>query len=365
MPKSIAIIGITGNQGSSVASHYLSLNSAAIQSGDAPPYTIRGLTRNPASPAAIHLKSQSVEIVKADLDDASALISALKGANLIFSVTNYWEPFFRPDCRAKAKQLGLSPRKYAYDVEHAQGQNIADAAAATVDSLDDNGFIVSTLSHATQCSNGKYPELYHFDAKADIFPNYVKAKHPELAKKMSCLQTGYFMHSFRIAPASYFRRTGDKSFETCFTTHPDTKVPHLDPVGDVGKMVHAISQLPAGKSYMAAGDMMSWKEWMEVWGRVTGMESRYRQVSVEETVAHCGDEDFGKEIADMFSYSSWPGYDGVSEIEAKEGEQDAEKVVIYSKDLKKLGVDVKMTSWEEYVKKSDWSEVLNKEVVQP
>ncbi|KAK5092899.1 hypothetical protein LTR70_010184 [Exophiala xenobiotica] len=170
MPKSIAIIGITGNQGSSVALHYLSLNSAAIQSGDAPPYIICGLTRNPASPVAIHLKSQSVEIVKADLDDASMLISTLKGANLIFSVTNYWEPFFRPDCRVKAKQLGVSPRKYAYDVEYAQGRNIADAAAATVDTLDDNGFIVSTLSHATQCSNGKYRELYHFDAKADVFP---------------------------------------------------------------------------------------------------------------------------------------------------------------------------------------------------
>jgi hypothetical protein len=76
----------------------------------------------------------------------------------------------------------------------------------TVDTLDANGLIASTLSHARKCSNGRYKELYHFDAKADIFPDYVKEKHPKLAAKMSCLQTGYFTSSYKFAPDAYFSK---------------------------------------------------------------------------------------------------------------------------------------------------------------
>ena len=83
---------------------------------------------------------------------------------------------------------------------------MADAAARTVQTLADNGFIVSTLSHARKSSNGAFTELYHFDAKADIFPDYVQKKYPELAAKMSCVQTGYFMTSYRLAPEAYFSK---------------------------------------------------------------------------------------------------------------------------------------------------------------
>jgi len=192
----LVIIGITGNQGGSVASRFLS----------DPSYRIRGLTRNPSSPTALALASKGIEIVAADLDDVSTLIPAFRGANLIFSVTNYWEPFFRPDCRVKAVELGVSCRKYAYEAEVRQGQNIADAVAATIDSLDENGLIASTLSHARRCSRGRFDELYHFDAKADVFPGYVEEKYPRLAKKMSCVQTGFFMSSYRLAPSAYFRK---------------------------------------------------------------------------------------------------------------------------------------------------------------
>jgi nucleoside-diphosphate-sugar epimerase len=194
MAKLIVVVGVTGNQGGSVAARFLK----------DPNYRVRGITRNPTSPAAEALSSQGVEIVAANLDDVNTLIPAFKGANLIFSVTNYWEPFFRPDCRAAASQAGISCRKYAYDVEYQQGKNIADAAAANVEGLDENGFIASTLSHAGISSKGMYKELYHFDAKADVFPNYVDEKYPELKRKMSCVQTGYFMSSYKLLPEAYF-----------------------------------------------------------------------------------------------------------------------------------------------------------------
>ena len=194
--KTIAIIGITGNQGGSVAQRFL----------QEPTYHIRGITRNPSSRAAQKLAAQGIEIVSANLDDVNTLIPALNGANLIFSVTNYWEPFFRPDFRTKASELGISCRRYAYDIELQQGKNIADATAETVDSLDENGFIASTLSHAKERSGGRFSELYHFDAKAEAFPVYVREKYPALAKKMSCVQMGVFTSNYKLMPDAYFRK---------------------------------------------------------------------------------------------------------------------------------------------------------------
>lgn len=193
MTKLICIVGVTGNQGGSVAQRFLR----------DPNYRVRGITRDPGSPAAQKLSAQGIEVVAGNLDDVQSLISAFAGANLIFSVTNYWEPFFRPDSRAKADELGVDYRKYAYDVEVQQGKNIVDAAMSTIDTLDVNGLIASTLSHASSCSKGKFKELYHFDAKADVFPGYINEKYPALANKASHVQTGYFMSSYKLLPSAY------------------------------------------------------------------------------------------------------------------------------------------------------------------
>jgi len=194
--KLLVVVGATGNQGGSVCRRFLK----------DPRYAVRGLTRDPTSAAGQELAALGAEVVRADLDDVKSLEAAFAGANVIFSVTNYWEPFFRPDCRAKAQEMGVTCRRYAYDVEVRQGKNIADAAATVADSLDDNGFLASTLSHATRCSNGKFKDLYHFDAKADVFPDYVAAAHPKLAAKMSCIHTGFFTTSHRILPDSYLKK---------------------------------------------------------------------------------------------------------------------------------------------------------------
>lgn len=198
--KLICVVGATGNQGGSVARRFLAAG-----------FRVRGLTRNIASPTAQALSAAGIEVVAADLADPASLAAAFRGANVIFSVTNFWEPFFRPDCREAAQKKGVTCRRYAYEVEYEQGKNIADAAAQTVDTLDDNGFLVSTLSHAEKCSGGKYKDLYHYDAKADVFPAYVDDKYPELAKKMSCIHTGYFYTSFNILPDSYFGKVCPRS----------------------------------------------------------------------------------------------------------------------------------------------------------
>ncbi|RAL10185.1 NmrA-like family protein [Aspergillus homomorphus CBS 101889] len=338
--KTICIIGITGNQGNSVAQRFL---------GD-PTYHVRGLTRNPRSPAAQTLSAQGVELITADLNDPTTLTPALRGANLIFSVTNYWEPFPSAEGRQQAADAGISCREHAYRVELQQGKNIADAAAQTVDSLDENGLIVSTLSHARKCSGGRFEELYHFDAKAEVFPVYVERKYPALARKMSCVQTGYFTSSYRLVPGAYFGKAktdaGEDCFEMTFTTAPDAAVPHLDVQGDLGGFVHAVAQMPPGRSYMACGSSCSWTEYMRIWGEVNSVAARYRQITLEELVERAPDPEFGREVGDMFSYSSDPGYDG------------GDKSLLKAEDIRRAGIDCPMSSLEDWIRRENWSSIV-------
>ncbi|KAK4150683.1 hypothetical protein C8A00DRAFT_36700 [Chaetomidium leptoderma] len=332
--KLIVVVGATGNQGGSVARRFL----------QDPRYAVRGLTRNPSSPAAKELAALGVEVVQAELDDVKSLEAAFAGANVIFSVTDYWEPFFRPDCRAKAEELGVTCRRYAYDVEYQQGKNIADAAATVADSLEANGFLASTLSHAGKCSNGKLKDLYHFDAKADIFPDYVDATHPTLAAKMSCIQTGYFTTSHKILPGSYFKKLDDGSFEMRFPCSPEARIPQLDVNADTGNFTYAVHQMPPGKHYMA-GDYVTWPEFAQAWARVTGASIRYTQVSFDDMVNEMPDRDLGIEVALMFIYSSDPGYDGKMDV-------------IKAEDLRKAGIDCPMHTVEESLARQDWAAVL-------
>lgn len=352
----IAVVGATGNQGGSVARRFLDAG-----------FHVRGLTRNPASPAAEALAAKGAEMVAADLEDVESLKKAFKDADYIFSVTQYWEPFFRPDCRAQAAEQGISCRRFAYDVELRQGKNIADAAASTAQTLAPNGFLVSTLSNARRCSGDKFTELYHFDSKAEVFPEYVDDKYPDLAAKMSCIHTGYFYTSFNILPNSYFHKRSDGSFQMRFTTDPDRLVPHLSPVDDMGSFVYAVSQMPAGKAYMAEGTTCSWSDWIKTWGAITGVPASYQQVSHDEQVTETGELDTGIEVAYMYSYASAPGYDGAMDLLTA---ADIKKVSTYRQvsawhactdSVFQAGIDCPMTTWEEWAKKQDWSAIINKE----
>ncbi|KAI1070371.1 hypothetical protein LB507_010350 [Fusarium sp. FIESC RH6] len=333
--KLICVIGATGNQGGSVARRFLLAG-----------YKVRGLCRDTSSAAAQKLTAAGAEVVSVDLNDVETLKEAFKGANVIFSVTNYWEPFFRPDCRLQAAEKGISCREFAYNVEVQQGKNIVDAAATVAGGLDENGFLVSTLSQAEKCSGGKFKDLYHFDGKADVFPPYIEEKYPELAAKVSCIHTGFFYTSFNILPDSYMKKQSDGSFEMAFPTTPEAMVPHLDPVGDLGNFVYAVSQMPPGKAYMAAGTFCTWPEWIETWGRVNNVPVKYRQCTVDEMIEATPDRDAGIETSLMFDYTSDPGYGGGMDL-------------LTAKDLEKAGIECPMTTWEEWAKKYDWSHILN------
>lgn len=95
-----------------------------------------------------------------------------------------------------------------------------------------------------------------------------------------------------------------------FTTGPDAPVPHLDVNTDMGNFVYAVSQMPPGKSYMACGTACSWSEYMSMWAKINSKNGSYRQITLDELAEAAADAEFGREVGDMFSYSTDPGYDG-------------------------------------------------------
>ena len=288
-------------------------------------------------------------MVAADLHKASMLVPAFQGANVIFSVTDFWKPFFDPKNIERAKREGISIGEMAYKLEYEQGKNICDAAAHpdVLCGLDNTGFIPSTLTSAKEASKGQYKELYHFESKAEIFPKYLEQNYPELAKKTSYLQTGYFMLSWHYMPHKWPGKQPDGTFVFKATTDPDTVLPHLDVQTDTGYYVKALVQMPPGQMVMAAGDWCSWSEWMKKWARGMGIDeskASYKQISAEEMGADMGD--FGKEVGEMYEYSSKIGYFGGLDM-------------LKGEDLRKQGYHIPMTTVEEYTKKEDWTAALN------
>lgn len=363
MVQLIVIVGITGNQGGSVANVFLQDSN----------WHIRGLTRDADSEASKALQAKGVEMVQADLHSRDSLLPAFKGANLIFSVTDFWKPFFNPANIALAESRGISIGQLCYELEYEQGKNIVDAAAHpdVLATLNAAGLIASTLSCARECSRGKYKQLYHFDSKADIFPKYIEEAHPELAKKTSYMQTGYFMSSWNLMPHLWPGRQRDgaeKKFIARMATAPDAVQPHLDVNADTGYYVHALSQMEAGQTVMAAGEWCTWPAWMKKWANAMHVEEDevgFEQVSVDEAAALMGG-DFGREVAEMYEYSSWPGYDGGNPMLKGDDLRKARFPPlsccprVNEADLRlQMGFNIPMTTVEEYTRKTDWSRAMN------
>jgi hypothetical protein len=89
-----------------------------------------------------------------------------------------------------------------------------------------------------------------------------------------------------------------------FPTKPDVLIPHLDPRKDTGPFVRALLQLPARSTLMAATQWLTWSDWIRIFGEVTGTKTSYKQCSVDDL----DDGGPGREIGEMFEFSSEYGY---------------------------------------------------------
>ncbi|KAF2725449.1 NAD(P)-binding protein [Polychaeton citri CBS 116435] len=330
--KVFLIIGITGNQGGSVARTFLTHPTLKDQ------YSLRGLTRNAASVASRKLTAQGVEMVQGNLLDPPSLDEAFSGASVVFSVTDFWALFFDPQNRAHAEQEGKPIGQLAYELEYEQGRNIADAAALLGGTLQ--RIVVSMLTSPRRFSNGKYQELWHYESKADMI-TYVEEEHPTLAAKMSRLNMGVFYYSWQIVAAIGPQRQYDGTHVMRSPCKPDTLIPLVEPRQDTGPFVEALLQLPPGVQLYGEARMISWKDYIELWGLLKGKVVRYEQCTIEEYDRLMPEGGLGREIAEMFEWMGDFGYNGNDPDCKMKGE---------------LGLEIPgLSSLENYILNEDWS----------
>lgn len=154
--KLLTIFGATGNQGGSVIDAVL--DRPELQQK----YSLRGITRDPASGKSKALSDKGVEMVKANLDDVESLKTAVKGSYGVFGVTDFWAVLDK-------------------NIEIQQGKNLFEACKA--DGV--KHYVFSALRSAEKMSQGKLKHVDHFDSKADV------AEHIEANK--GDMIASYFM----------------------------------------------------------------------------------------------------------------------------------------------------------------------------
>lgn len=330
--KIITIVGITGKQGSSVAEVFLKEGG----------WHVRGITRDPSKPSSKLWADQGVELIAADLDDLASLTKAFSGSTVIFGVTDFWGQIGNPKVQAAAQKSGRPVNVEAYDVEVQQGRNIVDAANSTADTLE--RFVLSTLSATRKWSKGKYTHNYHFDAKW-MAVEYLKATYPELAKKSSYLQVGLYMTNWMSSAVTQPTKQPDGTYILRMPLDGNAPVPMVEARHDTGHFTKALVQVPPGQNLLGYASMLSWNEWVLLWGRIHGVTCRFERLD-RKVVENAIPGGIGEEFADMFEYISEFGYDG------------GDPSVVHPKDL---GVEIPVFSAEEYIKSEDWSSVLSRE----
>ncbi|KAJ6535771.1 NAD(P)-binding protein, partial [Mycena capillaripes] len=216
----VAIVGITGKQGGSVA-------RALIDSDKK--YRIRGFTRDAQTPVATAFAALGVELIAVSLTvgNEDGVRKAFAGSDIVFAMTQFESHMSK-------------------DQEIAEGKVMVDAALAAGVSL----FVWSGLESLTALSTGRlsFTDLSagrlslvaFFDSKAAV-SDYARASGVPLA----IVQAGYYASNVLRAAPYVLRPQADGSFLYCLPMAGSTRVPLIDVESDYGLYVRAAIESPA------------------------------------------------------------------------------------------------------------------------
>jgi hypothetical protein len=185
--KLIAIVGLTYEQGDSVATKFLSL----------PDWKVRAVTDEETDDKVRELAiwaSRGVEIERADFTDPSRLVMAFVGADVIFSVTDYMALLNDQSTRTLAS---LWKTKTVFEIaqQHEMMRNRRIfQAAAMVPTLE--RFVMSLDPSPVAQSEGHITQAYHMEGKWAA-TKAMAQQFPTLNKKTTFLQVGWLMRRYR------------------------------------------------------------------------------------------------------------------------------------------------------------------------
>ncbi|MBY5820418.1 NmrA/HSCARG family protein [Rhizobium leguminosarum] len=300
----IAIAGATSKQGRSVA-------AALLQSQR---FRVRAFTRKKDSPEALRLEKLGAEIVTVPLELGlrKDLVAAFKGADGAFLMT---PPIAPPET-----------------IEAPLGRQLADAAVeAGVGHL-----VFSTLENVDKITGGtKYAPHFTDKARAADHIRGLPISH-------SFVMLAFFYTNL----LEYYvpRMEGDTLLLPIYLPE-DFRAPFVDPLTATGPVVLEIFSNPErynGKTLPIVGDIISPREMVETFQRVTGLKAEYRNAFTRDGLLRyfpefTANELLVREILGMVEYAVEYGYFG--------NEHDLE----WSR-----RVNADTLNWEQYLRKTGW-----------
>ncbi len=306
--KILTVFGATGNQGGSVIASVLSNPKLSSE------YKLRGITRDPSKPNAKKLTEKGVEMVSADMNDPDALRKAISGSSAVFCVTNFWETMSK-------------------ETEMQQGKNVADISKE----VGVKHLIWSSLPHVTKLTNGELSHIEHFDSKAEV-EEYIESTKGGSGMIASYWRPGFFMSNIKgmIQPD---QSTGNPTFKMPWNAEK-TQVALLDVVGDTGKFVAGLlladPKSVDGFQVNGVSEWMTPKQIVDTLSKTVGTQVDFQEVSADEYESYLPPP-VAKELKENMLLIRDYSYFG----------KDTEKTQTESNKI--LG-DMKLTTWEEFVK---------------
>lgn len=309
MSRLVVVVGITGNQGGSVAESFLA---------DAN-WRVRAITRDPSKPAAQEWTARSVELVAADQDDVDSLVKAFKGAHAIFAMTDYWAPMHDPKVRATAAERGITAEQQCAEIETLRGKNMAVAAAAPEMQKTLGRFVYSSLPDSTRLSGGKYTKVWHFDSKAAVEdfvrhdPAMVSAG---LSEKSSFIHVGVYVDNWRRSPLEIAKDPESDGYYRFQVSDGREKLPFIWMSRDTGTLVKKlVEDVPPGARLLGVSKMASYRDYLSIWARVVGKDlagdQGIKQISPNEWADRVrGNKDHKEHMLETWAFAHEFGYDG-------------------------------------------------------
>ncbi|KAF3007839.1 hypothetical protein E8E13_010729 [Curvularia kusanoi] len=337
--KLIVIIGITGQQGGSVADTFLNDKT----------WHIRAITRDPSRPSAQQWATRGVSLARGDVDDIASLTSAFTGAHAVFAMTDFWAPLADSAVHAEAAHRGISPSQRCAEIEVQRGVNIARAAASPVVRRTLERLVYSSLPFYSQLSGGRYTQVWHCDSKAAV-EQYMRGD-AVLGPLSSFIYMGVYADNWRRVPLDIQRDAVSGGYWHVCIDDGRSAVPIVWTRRDTGPLVKKlVEDVRPGVRLLGCSQMISRREIMATVSRVLGVklagDEGIKRVSDNEYKAMVnGGEAHREHVLQIWQMLRDFGYDG--------GDRDT----VCPADI---GAEGLTTSFEEYVKWEDWAKLLTR-----
>ncbi|KAM0756149.1 NAD(P)-binding protein [Meredithblackwellia eburnea MCA 4105] len=287
--KTACIIGITGQQGGSVAKALISSSK---------PYRLFGITRDTSKPNAVKWAQEGVEMREATVREGAEadVAKAFAGADIVFAVTNPNEYMNDPDRERK------------------EGQVMVDAAKSAGVKL----FVWSSIIGIKDHSNGKYSHCPSFDNKAAVTKCLAASGLPYRLVPCGSFKSNYLAGG-HILP---FKKE-DGTYVLRLPVPSNSLMPLLDTPVDYGEYVREAIETEGleNGAQVVTGSLTSMQELVDGLSKASGKTVKYEEVdkkTYREEVLGPHASFMAPFLLDMFGFFAEFGYYGDVDVAANQ-----------------------------------------------